>query len=275
MSIIERILKRFFYKLYAVLHLRATLKNYRFFKNSIFIVYSHGKTGSSTIYYTLLKYLPFNHVHHVHYLSDEWIEGRIPNGKKSKNTRNIILTQKAYKAIYKKNWKKIYYITCARDPFTRGMSAYFHNEKQSAIRGKSVEGLRKEIQNYAVDISLNWFQTDYCQYTGIPFEEINFDNQKGYCIVKKNVTDYLIIRTDKISARFQESFKILTGFYLPDLEHVNKRSSTRVADIYNEMKDYYFEDRAILERKINSEFIAKFFSDKEKKVFYEKYKETS
>ncbi len=275
MSIFERIIKRFFYKLYAALHLSTTYKNYRQFKDSIFVVYSPGKTGSSTIYYTLLKYLPFNHVYHVHFLSDEWIEKRIPGERKNKNDRNIVLAKKVYKALSKRDWKNVYYITCARDPYSRGISAYFHNHKKIEIERKSIENLRKEIQKYVTEISLNWFRSDYSNYTRIPFENINFDSQKGFIIMNKNISSYLILRTDKISSCFQDSFKQMTCFKIPKLEQVNKRSNTGIASIYNELKNYYFEDQENLEKKINSEFVVKFFSAEERKKLYEKYRKIS
>lgn len=275
MSIIERILKRIGYKFIGLIYLSKTIKLYRNYRNILFVVYSAGKTGSSTIFYTLLKYLPFNNIYHVHFLSDNWIKVRIPEEGKTNRDRNIVLANKVYKAINSRNWDKIYFITGARDPFRRSISEYFHNQDNKEIVKKTFEQLRNELQDYGTYISINWFHTDFCQYTNIDFESIIFDPVKGFVIINDKNVDYLIIRTDKISQNFIEAFKKITGFSIPELERVNERSNTTMANFYNTVIKQYFEDNDKIEEKINSEYSRKFFTNEELNGFSKKYSKKS
>ena len=75
------------------------------FSDTLFLVYSMGKTGSSSVYYTLMRDLPFNKVLHVHFLSDywyNWFADKTPNS--NKKVRNQILSDKAHKYINKKKY---------------------------------------------------------------------------------------------------------------------------------------------------------------------------
>ena len=55
-------------------------------KNKVFLIYTMGKVGSTSVYNSLKKQLPFAKVFHVHFLSDFYLNEVLP---KTNHTWNI------------------------------------------------------------------------------------------------------------------------------------------------------------------------------------------
>jgi hypothetical protein len=273
MSLYQKILFRILFKLNILLHLVKFISRYIHFKDTLFLVYASGKTGSSTVYYTLMKEFPLNKVLHVHLLSDYWIKEKIPkqSGVTNKKVRNQVLAYKVYKAVKKK--KKIKVITLIRDPFSRGISAYFHNPAlRKQAKNKDLETIRREIIDYAKDLSLDWFKTDFNNFFNCNIFDYAFDKTKG--IKKINLMDkfeVLLLKNRQLRKIGKQEIGGFLGITIDSLFNVNQRDETSGGDIYNKVKDYYFEDKDSFNEKFNSQFTQHFFDNDELESFRLKY----
>ncbi|MCB0321832.1 MAG: hypothetical protein KDD60_12980, partial [Bdellovibrionales bacterium] len=106
-----------------------TYKRHQALKGKTVLIYSMGKVGSSSIYYTLMRCFPFSRVHHNHFLSDEWIENRLPG---TPFTRNIRLARAAHADISKAKGEFLY-IVLMRDPVARDLSNIIQNYQNMSI----------------------------------------------------------------------------------------------------------------------------------------------
>jgi hypothetical protein len=264
MTIFEKILYRIWFKLRGIMYFFKYIKRYFLFKDSVFIVYSAGKTGSSTIYYTLMKEFPFNRVFHVHFLSDYWIKEKIPQ-LDSPKSRNIVLANKVYRYLSRHPEKKAKYITLVRDPISRGISAYFHNkQKREQARFKKDAVLRDEISNFAIEISCKWFETDFVPYMNFNIFSVPFDIARGFKIYNQdNNKEVLVIRTDRLNDAFSKAVREFSGVELRQLFVTNKRKMTIFSELYNKVKKSYYENGKSLDMKLNSSLVNHFFLKEE------------
>jgi len=232
-----------------------------------------GKTGSSSVYYTLMRDLPFNKVLHVHFLSDywyNWFADKTPNS--NKKVRNQILSDKAHKYINKK--KKIITITIIRDPFSRSISDYFHSN-ENKLANKTDNQIMKEIGEsyYIQSNSLDWFEKDFNSYFKLDIYNMPFDKDRGWEILDVGSNHkILLIRIDALTHSFKTAFFSLTGLTINHLFITNRREDDEsLSERYKLFKSNYTENRSSVEQKLNSKFVQHFFSDNQIKTFRTKY----
>jgi len=221
-----------------------------------------GKTGSSSIYYTLMREFPYNKVLHAHFLSDFWYSWfQKQSGNSSKKTRNQRLSSLAKKYIKTKN--KVIIISIIRDPFSRSISDYFHSNKNNVLN-KTDTQIKKEILNsfYIQSNSIDWFEKDFNSFFQIDIFGLPFDTAKGYHIYNLNDKyQLLLIRLDVLTKSFREAFYSLTGISISNLFVTNRREDDKkLANRYKVFKENYTEDIDSVNKKLNSKFIRHFFT---------------
>lgn len=272
MTFFQKVFYRLFFKLNILSNIRKYLVRYIKYKDTLFLIYSPGKTGSSTVYYTLMKEFPLNKVLHVHFLSDYWIKEKLPKDNPNvKNDRNKLLAYKVYKALKKK--KKVKVISLIRDPFSRGISAYFHDPiLRDQAKNKDVETIRLEILNYAKDASLFWFETDFNNFFNYNVFDDSFDKDRG--AKRFNISDdieVLLLKTNHLNKNGKKEIENFLDINIEELFNVNQRSEGSIGEVYNQVKNSYFEEPELFNEKINSQFTQHFFDDSELESFRQKY----
>jgi len=263
MKLFSKILFRVKFIFFGLLHLKSTINNFNYFRNIVFIVYSNGHTGSTTVYYNLLEQFPFVKIFHVHVLSDVWLK----MGKMIKGDRNEILKNNVLNYKKKNPDKKYYHITMVRDPIERAISSFFYNQKYKKFKGPDfITNNNLEIFEKEIDFEKNvmWFDYDYNAYFKTNYQNLKFEKNKGFSITKFDDKNYsLIIRTDKLNKIFSYAFYELIGFKPDELKSFNTRSQTNVGELYKEFKNKLrLSDEktlALLENK----FVKKFFTEAE------------
>jgi len=276
LKLIEKIKYRINFKLNGILKIRKSIKNYFKYSDTLFLVYSMGKTGSSSIYYTLMRDLPFNKVLHVHFLSSYWYEWFSSKAsKRNKKERNQILSDKAKKYISDKG--KVMTISIIRDPFSRSISDYFHSNK-NFISEKTDTDIKNEISNsfYIQTNSLEWFEKDFNSYFKFDIYQKAFNKEKGweiYDLDSKNRV--LLIRIDVLTQSFKTAFLSLTGININELFITNRREDDdMLSDRYKSFKANYGEERSSVDEKLNSKFVKHFFTDEQIEKLRAKYTAT-
>jgi len=249
------------------IHPIKSIKRYLIFKNSLFLVYALGKTGSTSVQYTLIKEFPLNKVLHVHTLNSKfwWTEWN----------RNFLLEKKAKSSISKKKYKKIYIFTTIREPISWAISDYFQNQKSNPklLSSKSTEEIIKEIRNYRRDIATTWFQNDFEKFTGKNIFEECFDKEIGYKILSiDNKIKCVIIKQSKLSQIGALSLSEFLNVKIDNLVTANKtENNTFLNNIYNNIKIIYKEKKDQLDMQVYSQYVQHFFDASEIKQIKNRY----
>jgi len=276
LKLVEKIKYRINFKLNGILKIRESIKNYFKYSDTLFLVYSMGKTGSSSIYYTLMRDLPFNKVLHVHFLSSYWYEWfSLKASKRNKKERNQILSDKAKKYISDKG--KVMTISIIRDPFSRSISDYFHSNK-NFISEKTDTDIKNEISNsfYIQTNSLEWFEKDFNSYFKFDIYQKAFNKEQGWEIYDLDSKNrILLIRIDVLTQSFKTAFLSLTGININELFITNRREDdVMLSDRYKSFKANYGEERSSVDEKLNSKFVKHFFTDEQIEKLRAKYTAT-
>lgn len=267
----KKIVKRVDYKIKGLFTLPRTLKRSKEIDGVDVVIYTLGKSGSSSVNYTLMNRYPFRKIYHVHFLSDHWIRGIFPG---TPHERNIHKAEDyfAYKA--KHPDYKTKYIALVREPIGRDISGFFQNYRlmNLEINKENLESIRQQIYGRGHDLALNWFDTDFFNYTGFDIFNVPFDKEKGYQIYEIDKdTELLIIRTDKLSQVFIPSMKEYLKVEFPKLINFNVSSNKKDGDTIKALKNHYYEEEADLDKVYNSKFMKYFFTDQEIQTYRQKW----
>ena len=252
---------RVIFHLVALFRFQVYLKRKSHFSNMRIIVYSMGKVGSSSFYYSLMKYCPWIKIYHNHFLSHYWLHHRLPG---TPFVRNIRLAKKTLSAIKKaKNINK--YIVLVRDPIARDLSNVVQNSKNLEVDfyGNDVAHLVSEISKKGHRFSEEWFDSEFDSYFGISYKDLKFDSEKGYSIYELDQSNHLlIIQTECISDLFSKVIKEFLGIEL-DQYVFNESSKKLEGELYRRLKNHYRLGAEDLSRVYESEYCKHFYSSKD------------
>jgi len=191
-----------FKSLFFHLHWRVREFNERLcllFSKDIILVYTMGKVGSTSIYYSLKDKLK-GRVLFIHRMIKENI-----------NVYNKAFIRKDIKphrskmgelVLDKLGSKKFKIITMVREPIGRNISDFFQDlnvylDDPTRIDSFDDEFVRNQfLKNYPHEIPLKWFSDEFKRTTNINIFEHTFDIQKKFCFIKHNSIEVLIIRVD-------------------------------------------------------------------------------
>ena len=271
MNILERIILRIKFIFRGVFYFILFPSKVKYYKNTSFIVYSLGHSGSTTIYYNLLKYFPFTKVLHVHTLTNYWINKK---SNINKNDRRIILSNKTYSHIKKNPNNTFYFITLVRSPIERPISSFFHNKKHLKLNINDKDELINEVKKNAnYKKHLDWFSKDYNNFFNTDIYKTPFNKIEGYKIYRYNNFHSLVLKTNRINDQFKKAFFELTGINIKgDLNSYNKRSTTKSKLLYEYVKNNYRLNKEELNTLLSTKYVTHFFSDNEINQIYNKFK---
>lgn len=252
----------------------SVLKAMRKVKNLEIVIYTLGKSGSSSVFYTLMNELPFKNIFHLHFLSDHWIKNIFPG---TPHERNIHKANSYFKHLrnQKKTKKKIKYITLVREPISRDISGFFQNYRLSnfKIDKNNIESIRKTISNSGHELSTTWFDSDFLQHTNFDVFNTKFDKKKGYQIYEINQSEeVLIILTHRLSEVFEKAIFQFLNLEVEKLINFNISSNKKDAKVIQNLKNNYFEEDNVIDEVYSSKFMNHFFYDHEIEQLKNKWK---
>lgn len=245
------------------INLISSIKSIRKVKDFEIVIYTFGKSGSSSIYYTLMNKFPFKKIFHLHFLSDYWIKDIFPG---TPHERNIHKAAAYFNYINKKQNKKIKYISLVREPVGRDISGFFQNYRLTGEKfdKNNLESIRKTISSKGHELATTWFDTDFLNYTGFDIFNVAFDKKTGYQIYKiDSNTELLIILTHRLTEVFESAISDYLNLEIPELINFNKSSEKKDGLLINDLKSYYYEDESKISEVYSSKFIKHFFNKKE------------
>ena len=243
-----------------------------FFNKRAIVIYQMGKVGSTTVYYSLKKQLPFTPIFHVHCLSENTLkeqEEAYQNiGKFPGEVRHLRHGKYLRKHLDKRTNIKWEIITLVREPISREISIFFQQRDRDFPDGihtsEAIEMLQTSFANFkeSTNFACNWFDREVKNNFDINIYNFDFDKQKGYHIIRKEDRGILIIRLEDLNSCFQTS---LGEFLLinKSLNILPKNIATKKAyrEQYLEVIKQIKIPRDICESIYSSQYVKHFYND--------------
>lgn len=264
---------RYFYNLiYIYEYIRINKKLTK--KKDLFLVYSIGKVGSSSIYETIRKQVADN-AFHVHYLN---INNIIKQKKYYKNSRAnyiplTILQSDILQKSLSKFGGKINIITLIREPISRELSSIFQDllifeDPYFYKRTSNLNNIIK-VQMSKLEKKLpeeNWFESELEQVFGVQLYKLNFDYNKRYIIYNKQKISFLLLRMEDLNEIGEKAFFEAFGEKVKMIRKNDSRNKY-YHDRYISTKKTLSIEKNILDNIVNSAYYKKFYSDFITKTF--------
>ena len=229
------------------------------FRGNAVVVYSMGKVGSSSIFYTLMRALPFSSVYHNHFLSDHWLRTRLPG---SPFTRNITLAKTTLAGIKKK--RMVYFIVPVRDPVARDVSNLFQNARNERIDLRSgVDDLIGNLHNDGHQFFVEWFDTEFKNFSGIDVRGITFDRNKGFSVHQNDTSAYLFVALETVGDKLMGIISDFIGFNVGREFRFNETESKSDSLKFKKIKSAYYLTSELEQAAYNNEVIRAFYSEQQ------------
>ncbi len=247
-----------------------TLRRHRAISDKTIIVYTMGKVGSSSIYYSLIKSFPFRRIFHNHFLSNEWLSKRLPG---SNFARNIRLAKPALQHIEEHD-RQVYYICMMRDPIARDLSNVIQNylANQIDIHNTPMAAVIQQIEQSGHMFYEDWFATDFFGHIGRHITTFPFDPVRGYSIHRiDNRRHLLILKVEAMDRVFEKALSEFIGVDVDPQFRFNESSEKSEAIFYETLKKSYRLSQEKLVQIYGTEIVRHFYSEAEIKALMAKW----
>ncbi|MEO5642589.1 MAG: putative capsular polysaccharide synthesis family protein [Bacteroidia bacterium] len=243
-------------------------------EKQIFLVYSMGKVGTTSVFSYIKRNHPDIPLHHVHFLSDNWVKKKLPS-LDAEFHGNITVANEVYASLEKHKDRRVKIVTMVREPMVREISDIFQNWKGllnvNSINDVSVKELSKYLDNHDHEYVLNWFDTEFREYLDFDIYAHPFDKQKGYSIYKTKRADILCVSTEKLSSCIEEAMKKFAGMNINASRSSNTSENKEGKELYRELVQHYKAPKEKLDLLYNSKYVRHFYDDNEIAGFIKKW----
>lgn len=243
-------------------------------EKQIFLVYSMGKVGTTSVFSFIRRNHPEIPLHHVHFLSDNWVKKKLPS-LDAEFHGNITVANEVYASLKKFSNHRIKIITMVREPMVREISDIFQNWKGllkvNSINDVSVKELTAYLDNHDHEYVLNWFDTEFKEYLDFDIYAYPFDKQKGYSIYKTKRADILCVSTEKLNSCIEVAMKEFAGINITLSKSANESKNKEGNELYNQLIRNYKAPKEKLDLLYNSKYVRHFYDEKEIASFIKKW----
>jgi len=255
--------------------------HYYLSSRSPIVVYSIGKTGTSTIHASLKAAKLKRPLFHAHRLTEASIKEALqfqehrPN-KPSATLRQSIFLAKQLARIGDSVNERWDVISLVREPVACAISAYFQSIDRWFPRlldtfqdGKTdIPALIQTfLDEYSHDWPLSWFDKQIRQTLGVNVYQSEFDWDKGYCIYRGDLANVLVLRLENIDSCAKTALDVFLNTANIDLVNANISESKDYAQIYERFKTEICLPDSYLERMYSSRLAQHFYSPSEIAAF--------
>lgn len=250
------------------LHERSAKKRYKHLQDHIILIYTMGKVGSSTIYHTLRHELPHTHVFQVHFLSDHWLKEKLP-GMDPMFHHNIDDAEQVFNCIRKHPDSPVHIITLVREPLSRDISDIFQNWKANfdSLENLDLDELREFAEQNDHEYTLNWFDTEFKNFTGFDIYSKPFQKEEGWVISSCSKGPILCITLESFRERADEAFETFLGLKGVKWIQRNKTSNKKGAGLYEEMMNNFKPSKEHLNRLYSHKLVTHFYPEEQISLF--------
>lgn len=238
-------------------------------KKFIYLVYSMGKVGSSTVYHTLRDHLPFAAIFHVHFLSDHWLRDVLPHANRPREIERGFAIRDY---IEKNPDQRLRVVTLVREPVSRDVSDLFETPSD-VVGDRDVAALsfeeiaerfeRKKVEDDYTGYTLSWLDTELGAYLGVDLYGREFPKLKGYDVLRFDACDVLVIRLEDLNDCYREAFLEFAGLRIDGLRVANVSGEKPLKHKVDEFKRRYRVPVGELEKLYGSKYMKHFYTDEE------------
>mgnify|MGYP003967221187 CR=1 FL=1 len=231
----------------------------------VIVIYTLGKSGSSSILSTLQRKFSIFNVYQLHFINCEYIRANHSGGFA---TRNIDKANK-FLRIHSKNKKK--YISLVREPVSREISSFYQNRQLyfKDVLSNDFKAINNLIESKGYDLALNWFDYELKNHLNFDVYSQQFDKTKGFSIYKLDSnTELMILRTDCIN---KIGIVAINKFLNTDIKQIKSANigNNKSNSLYQkQLKSQFKISEKNLTKIQNSKFMNHFFKTEEIKSLY-------
>ncbi|MGK7933835.1 MAG: putative capsular polysaccharide synthesis family protein [Microcystaceae cyanobacterium] len=258
----------------------------RLLNEKLFIVYSDGKVGSTTLTVSLKNNFPRQFVFHIHRLTKEAILQTNQYYQQNYTSYtpltvpdNVIQSQFLERNLPElASTKQIFFFSLVRDPIGALVSEYCENypyQKMSSTYSEEemtqriIENILAKINSDALQHRLNWFERELNQVLETDIYAAEFDPIKGYHIYKEQ--SLLILKLETLNDRIVEAMQEFLGVNGFILSKGNQAEDSNYSNIYQFVKQAVKLPLETLNQVYASKYVQYFYSDLEIQKFKQRW----
>lgn len=254
-----------------------------FKKNPPLLIYSMGKSGTSTVEVSLKEVgIPF---YKVHNLSSSGIKGSENSSLRFKNKKVPKITQ-AGKIIRHKieknggtegiNWK---IITLTREPIAHAVSNLFQsleNRRPDLIDEDGevkIEAATTHLHNRLTDgreQSLTWFDRELKATFDIDVYDYPYNHRDGFLIIRDRNIEVLVIRAEDLSFSLPRAIKEFLGVDI-EIKLANIGNKKKFSSAYNQVRKTIKFPQNVCENIFQTKYFSHFYTEAEKEQLSKKW----
>lgn len=247
-------------------------KEVRDTKNTIYLVYTAGKSGSQSVNKTLKNRLPHLNIFSVHFLSDEGLKA----SEDFNNNNFTTLKASKFKSVINDNPNSILkIISLVREPMSRDISDLFHNRNNYTdilgMKEMHIDGLIENFNKFDYEYALEWFDKEFKSYLNIDVFEYPFPHDKKYQIIRKGHIEILLMRAEDLSTTFCEAMKEFSKINFKNLINTNVGNNREDAQLYSSFKNALSVTKTDLDKRYNTKHTCHFYTEDEIIKFRKKW----
>jgi len=256
-------LSKIFYLRYFIFY----VKNISIRKNKITLVYSRGKTGTTTVYNSLLNHC--SKIFQIHTLNKKIIDERLRKLKELKSPYPSSIIGSKYLSSRIGSFDSVNIITVVRDPISIEISSYFQNKVKFDFSFKSQDELINYLRNRNFEDG-TWFDNEIKEVIGIDVFNKEFDKKTGYSVIENDNIRVLVLKLERINDVGESALSEFTSKKI-HLVKSNVAKEKKYVDEYLATKKNFTVPKEILDYVYNSKYVRHFYTDKEIEKFKVKW----
>lgn len=243
-------------------------------KKNLILIYQLGKVGSSSLYKTLVDISTGFEVIQLHFLSEKF-QNRAFNQERYEWHLGQIKAVENYRDQHPD--RKVKVISLVREPVGRNISDLFQNPKYYLDEGQSLQNISvndlidKFKKNNSFDYTLNWFDNEFKEYTGIDVYDYPFDKEKGYSIFSANNFEILILQMEALNRVYKTVLSDFLGVSVAQLNLANQSAKKSSGYLASQLKEKITFSQQSLTSVYSSRYVKHFYSEEDINSFTRKW----
>ena len=277
---------------------RCARNDRRFGGQAPLLIYTMGKVGSSSIFFSLRQLRLRRLVDHVHFLDLEHLNQLEASLRRDYpdslvNLRHIWRSQRHAQELARNPATRVQAISLIRDPLARNLSNFFQQIVVKPLSGvgnakwhvaspyygfectvqadeSGALDVRELIELYfdrvEHDFHVHWLEHELGGMLGIDVYASPFPTDKGYAIYHSDRADVLLFRLQDLNRSVTQAMHEFLGFQGFSLTNANVGDQKAYADVYHAFKASIVFPESFLDRMYDSRFARHFYTQDERQA---------